>query len=107
MTGFDIADRYDIAMAMVMGALTGVALNLGAPLWVPVVIVFVMCVIGFVRHYHDIMDDPVDSGSAEPKATAGRAERQQDGWSQGGLISYFGGRYLTDAPSENETDEGA
>ena len=55
MTGFDIVDRYDIAMSLVMGALMAGALVLGAPLWVLVLIMFVTCVIVFIRHFDEIM----------------------------------------------------
>lgn len=55
MTGFDIYDRYDFAMSLLMGALMGGALLLGAALWVPVLIMFVGCVIGFIRHFDEIM----------------------------------------------------
>ena len=44
MTGFDIFDRYDFAMSLLMGALMAGALILGAPLWVLVLIMFVGCV---------------------------------------------------------------
>jgi len=55
MTGFDIVDRYDIALSLVMGALVAGALFSGAPLWVSVLIVFVTCLIGFVRHFEETM----------------------------------------------------
>lgn len=56
MTGFDIVDRYDIAISLLMGALLAVALNLGAPLWVLVLIMFVTCVVIFIRHFAEIME---------------------------------------------------
>ncbi|HTA97905.1 MAG TPA: hypothetical protein VK730_09720 [Solirubrobacteraceae bacterium] len=55
MTGFDIIDRYDIAISLLMGALIDGALVLGAPLWVPVLIMFVTCVVVFIRHFDEIM----------------------------------------------------
>ena len=55
MTGFEIVDRYDIAISMLMGALVGVALNLGAALWVPVLIMFVCCLVVFIRHFDEVM----------------------------------------------------
>jgi hypothetical protein len=55
MTGFDIFDRYDFAMSLLMGALMAGALILGAALWVLVLIMFVGCVIGFIRHFDEIM----------------------------------------------------
>jgi hypothetical protein len=55
MTGFDIVDRYDIAMSMLMGTLVGVGLILGAALWVLVLIMFVCCLIVFIRHFDEVM----------------------------------------------------
>jgi hypothetical protein len=55
MTGFDIFDRYDFAMSLTMGALVAGAIVLGAPLWAIVLIMFVCCVIGFIRHFDEIM----------------------------------------------------
>jgi hypothetical protein len=55
MTGFDIFDRYDFAMSLLMGALIAGALLLNAPLWVPVLIMFVGCIAGFIRHFDEIM----------------------------------------------------
>jgi hypothetical protein len=55
MTGFDIVDRYDIAIALLMGVLMDTALVLGAPLWALVLIMFICCVIVFIRHFDEIM----------------------------------------------------
>jgi hypothetical protein len=55
MTGFDIFDRYDFVMYLLTGVVTVVALTLGAPLWVLVVILFVSCLAGFIRHFDEIM----------------------------------------------------
>lgn len=55
MTGFDIVDRYDIVISLLMGALMAGALVLGAPLWVLVLIMFVTCVVVFIRHFAEIM----------------------------------------------------
>jgi hypothetical protein len=55
MNGFDIIDRYDIAISLLMGALIDGALVLCAPLWVPVLIMFVTCVVVFIRHFDEIM----------------------------------------------------
>jgi hypothetical protein len=55
MTGFDIFDRYDFAMSLLMGALVAGALVLGAALWVLVLIMFVCCVVMFIRHFDEIM----------------------------------------------------
>ena len=54
MTGFDIFDRYDLALSLLMGALVAGALVLGAALWVLVLIMFVCCVIMFIRHFDEI-----------------------------------------------------
>jgi uncharacterized membrane protein YoaK (UPF0700 family) len=62
MTGFDIVDRYDIAISMLTGALMGGALVLGAALWVLVLIMFVCCLVVFIRHFDEIMDPDVPSG---------------------------------------------
>lgn len=56
MTGFDIVDRYDIVISLLMGALLAGALNLGAPLWVLALIMFVTCVVIFIRHFAEIME---------------------------------------------------
>jgi hypothetical protein len=53
--GFEIFDRYDFAMCMLMDALMAGALVLGAALWVLVPIMFVCCVIVFIRHFDEIM----------------------------------------------------
>jgi hypothetical protein len=55
MTGFDIVDRYDIAMWLVLGALMVGVLALGAPLWTVVVFMVVGCVAGFIRHFDEVM----------------------------------------------------
>jgi hypothetical protein len=55
MTGFDIFDRYDFVMSLLMGASIVAALALGAALWVPVLIMFIVSVVGFVRHFDEIM----------------------------------------------------
>jgi hypothetical protein len=56
MTGFEIVDRYDIAISMLMGVLVGVALTLGAALWIPVLIMFVCCLVVFIRHFDEVME---------------------------------------------------
>lgn len=55
MTGFDIVDRYDIAISLLMGVIADAALILGAPLWAIVLILFACCVIIFIRHFDEIM----------------------------------------------------
>jgi hypothetical protein len=54
-TGFDIFDRYDVAMYLLIGVLMAAALVLGAPLWAIVLIMFAGCTAGFVRHFDEIM----------------------------------------------------
>jgi hypothetical protein len=55
-TGFDIVDRYDIAIALLTGVVMDTALILGAPLWALVLIIFSCCVIVFIRHFDEIME---------------------------------------------------
>ena len=55
MTGFDLFDRYDFAVSLLMGGLMAGALVLGAPLWALVLIMFVCCVVIFIRHFDEIM----------------------------------------------------
>lgn len=55
MNGFDIFDRYDFAMSLLMGVLMVGALALGAPLWAAVVIMFAGCTAGFIRHFDEFM----------------------------------------------------
>ena len=55
MTGFDIVDRYDIVMALLIGALVAGALVLGAPLWVLALIAVIGWTGMFIRHFDEIM----------------------------------------------------
>jgi hypothetical protein len=55
MTGFDIVDRYDFAMWLVLGVVMVSALALGAPLWTVLVVMVVASVAGFIRHFDEIM----------------------------------------------------
>jgi hypothetical protein len=55
MTGFDIFDRYDFVMSLVVGLIAVAALVLGAPLWALVLIYMVGGIIGFVRHFDEFM----------------------------------------------------
>jgi hypothetical protein len=55
MTGFDIVDRYDIAIVLLTGVIMDAVLILGAPLWALVLIMFVCSVIVFIRHFDEIM----------------------------------------------------
>jgi hypothetical protein len=54
-TGFDIFDRYDAVMSLLVGVLMVVALALGAALWAAVVIMFAGCVVIFIRHFDEGM----------------------------------------------------
>lgn len=56
MTGFDIFDRYDAVMSLLVGVLMVVALALGAALWAAVVIMFAGCVVIFIRHFDEVME---------------------------------------------------
>jgi hypothetical protein len=55
MTGFDIFDRYDFIMCLLLGFAMVGALALGAPLWTAAAITFVACVASFIRHFDEIM----------------------------------------------------
>lgn len=55
MTGFDIFDRYDAIMWLLLEVLIAGALVLGAPLWVAPLVVFAGCLAGFIRHFDEIM----------------------------------------------------
>ncbi len=58
MTGFDIFDRYDLVMWLLLDVVIASVLALGAPLWVAALIVFAGCVAGFIRHFDEIMGPP-------------------------------------------------
>lgn len=55
MTGFDIFDRYDAAMWLLLQPVILGTLILGAPLWVAVLIVLAGCITAFIRHFDEIM----------------------------------------------------
>jgi hypothetical protein len=55
-TGFDIFDRYDLGMWLLLEAVIAGVLVLGAPLWTAALVVLVGCVAGFLRHFDEIMD---------------------------------------------------
>ncbi len=63
MNSFDMYDRYDFAMSLLMGVLMVGALALGAPLWVAVVIIFVTCLASFIHHFDEIMWPSDDAGA--------------------------------------------
>jgi hypothetical protein len=56
MTGFDIADRYDFLLGLLMGGAIAGALELEAPFWALVLILFAGCLVVFIRHYDEIME---------------------------------------------------
>jgi hypothetical protein len=63
MTGFEIVDRYDFAMWLVLGVVMVGALALGAPLLLTVpVIMVVACVASFIRHFDETMGPKQDEG---------------------------------------------
>jgi hypothetical protein len=54
-TGFDIFDRYDAIMWLLLETLIAGALVLGAPLWVALLVIFAGCLAGFIRHFDETM----------------------------------------------------
>jgi hypothetical protein len=54
-TGFDIVDRYDIAISLLMGVAMDTALILGAPLWTLALILIFGNLVIFIRHFDQIM----------------------------------------------------
>jgi len=58
MTGFDIFDRYDAAICVLIGVILDAALIVGAPLWALVLILFACCLIIFIRHFDETMMEP-------------------------------------------------
>ncbi len=54
MTGFDIFDRYDVALSLLIGVLMVGTLALGAPLWAAAVIVIVGWTGMFIRHLDEL-----------------------------------------------------
>jgi hypothetical protein len=54
-TGFDIFDRYDFIMWLLLETLIAGALVLGAPLWVAPLVIFAGCLAGFIRHFDETM----------------------------------------------------
>lgn len=55
MTGFDIFDRYDLVMWLLLDVVIAGTLVLGAPLWTAAVIVFAGCIAAFIRHFDETM----------------------------------------------------
>ena len=72
MTGFDIFDRYDLFMWLLLDAVIAGALVLGVPLWVAVIVVFAACIAAFIRHFDEIMG-PAGPTRRGPCACAARA----------------------------------
>ncbi len=54
--GFEIFDRYDFAMCVLMDLVAGGVLIMGAPLWAIVPIVMAICIAMFIRHFDEIME---------------------------------------------------
>jgi hypothetical protein len=54
--GFDIFDRYDFVMYLLFGVVMVGVLALGAPLWTALAIMFAACIVGFIRHFDEIME---------------------------------------------------
>jgi hypothetical protein len=61
--GFEIADRYDIVISLFLGLVMVGLLAAGVPLWVVPIIMFITCVIVFIRHFEETMGP---MGPAEP-----------------------------------------
>jgi len=55
MNGFEIFDRYDFAMCVLMDLIGAGVLILGAPLWTIMLIVMGTCTAGFIRHFDEFM----------------------------------------------------
>jgi hypothetical protein len=53
--GFEIFDRYDFVMWLLLGVAMVGALALGAPLWTVLVVMVVGSIAGFIRHFDEIM----------------------------------------------------
>ncbi len=55
--GFEIFDRYDFAMWLLLGLLMAGAVVLGAPLLLTVVaVMFAGSIAGFIRHFDEFME---------------------------------------------------
>jgi hypothetical protein len=54
-TAFDIIDRYDIAGWFAIEVVAGVALVLGAPLWVAPILMLAAGIASFIRHFDEMM----------------------------------------------------
>lgn len=55
MNGFEIFDRYDFAMCVLMDLVAAGVLILGAPLWAIAPIVMATGIAVFIRHFDEIM----------------------------------------------------
>lgn len=55
MTAFDIFDRYDYAAWFAVEVLVGVALVLGAPLWIAPILMVGVGIASFIRHFDEMM----------------------------------------------------
>lgn len=55
MTAFDIFDRYDLAGWFAIELVVGVALELGAPLWIAPVLMLAGGIASFIRHFDEMM----------------------------------------------------
>ena len=55
MTAFDILDRYDYAAWFAVEVLVGVALVLGAPLWIAPILMMAVGIASFIRHFDEMM----------------------------------------------------
>jgi len=55
MTGFDIFDRYDAVLSLLIGVVAIGALILDAPVWAAVLIVIAGWTGAFIRHFDEFM----------------------------------------------------
>lgn len=70
MTGFDIFDRYDFVITMLMGLLMSAIILLDGPLWAFVLVMFIGSLVQFIRHFDEIMgpdDEPPETDREPPK----------------------------------------
>lgn len=55
MNGFEIIDRYDILITLLLGSITVGALALGAPLWTAAIFMLIDSLVVFIRHFDETM----------------------------------------------------
>jgi len=55
MTAFEIFDRYDFLGWFTLEVVAGIALELGAPLWIAPILVLAGGIASFIRHFDEMM----------------------------------------------------